>query len=433
LIQDLEKIFENHTLQHRIIYNNIFFINGQEKNDPEIHKLKSKLVEVALKQKSWGKPMPMAWVPLDLQMSELRFHKMNIISKEELMTLNQRNDDLKLSVEQIKYYLNVQHSLGKILYFDQQGLDHFIIVQPQSLVNILRSFITAERFWPEDKDLKDILETLSKTGEITKNNLLKLWSQEKFHQHMPNEEFKEFIIQVLVHLDILVERRPRIKQESEFQSYLVPCMVKRRPPKIDVKSTDKMICLSYTLLKSSIPAALSFKLIGAAMHVWPLKETPEGICLYHQAAILCIDELNELHLSVEEDKIFVYLINKKEKESIPQNLASAVQECLTLTMKKVLEFYHNRFGKSQSTFEVSKAFKLEVGEWCTSGGGCYISVPEVNEKTEWLVPEVKEKTEWLCKNNRTHQTKYPLYWIYNKVSLTYINLSLILFFFFNIL
>jgi hypothetical protein len=52
---------------------------------------------------------------------------MNIISKEELMTLNQRNGDLELSVEQIKYFLNHQHSLGKILYFDQEGLDHFII------------------------------------------------------------------------------------------------------------------------------------------------------------------------------------------------------------------------------------------------------------------------------------------------------------------
>jgi hypothetical protein len=57
---------------------------------------------------SWGRRMPIAWVPLDLQMSELRSDNMNIISKEELMTLNQRNGDLKLSVEQIKYFLNHQ-------------------------------------------------------------------------------------------------------------------------------------------------------------------------------------------------------------------------------------------------------------------------------------------------------------------------------------
>jgi hypothetical protein len=136
----------------------------------------------------------------------VRVHRI-IISKEELITLNLRNEDLALNVEQIKYFLNAQHSLGKLLYFDQQGLDHFIIVQPQSLVHILRSFITAECFWPKDEELKDILKTLRKTGEITKQNLLKLWSQEKFHQHMPYDDFKEFIIQVLVHLDILVEQK----------------------------------------------------------------------------------------------------------------------------------------------------------------------------------------------------------------------------------
>jgi hypothetical protein len=53
----------------------------------------------------------------------------------------------------------------------------------------------------------------------------------------------------------------------------------------------------------SIPAALSFKLIGAAMNVWPLKERPEeGVCLYHQAAILCIDRANNLHISVKDNK-----------------------------------------------------------------------------------------------------------------------------------
>jgi hypothetical protein len=408
LIQDLEKIFKNQKLQQRIIYDNIFFINGQEKNDPEINKLKSKLVEVALKQNSWGRRMPIAWVPLDLQMSELRSDNMNIISKEELMTLNQRNGDLKLSVEQIKYFLNAQHSLGKILYFDQQGLDHFIIVQPQSLVNILRSFITAERFWPEDKNLKDILETLSKTGEITKENLLKLWSQEKFHQHMPNHDFKEFIIQALVHLDILGEPR-----HYKPESYLVPCMVKHRPPKTDVNSTDRMICLSYRLLKSSISAALVFRLIGATMHVWPLQERKKINCLYHQAAIFRIDKTNEFHLSAKDDKIVVYLINENNKDSILQKHASAVQEHLTSTMTKVLKFYHKSSEKSLK----SKLFEVEVGDWCTSGEVCYISVTEVPDQTKWR-----------CKNDKEHMKNYLRYWIIDKVSLICINLSLILFF-----
>jgi hypothetical protein len=252
------------------------------------------------------------------------------------------------------------------------------------------------------------------TGEIAKKDLLKLWSQKEVDQHMPSNDLKEFIIQVLVHLDILVELK-RYSQVQKYvaQSYLVPCIVKRKLPVTDLyyKSVeDKMICLSYKLLKSSIPAALSFKLIGAAINVWPLMETPKGICLYHQAAILCIDGSNELHISVKDNKIIIYLIHKDTKDCISPNIASTVQECLTLTLKNVLEFYHTSFGKSLSTSEVSNLFEIEVGKWCDTGA-CYISVPAV-----------KPLLEWTCKNEKTHKTKFPLYWIFDKVSLMFINL-----------
>jgi hypothetical protein len=64
------------------------------------------------------------------------------------------------------------------------------------------------------------------------------------------------------------------------------------------------------------------------MNVWPLKE------MYHQAAILCIDREHDLHISVKDNKIIIYLINKDTKGFISPNIASTVQECLTLTLKK---------------------------------------------------------------------------------------------------
>jgi hypothetical protein len=68
-----------------------------------------------------------------------------------------------------------------------------------------------------------------------------------------------------------------------------------------------------------------------------------GICLYQQAAIFCIDKSNELHLQVKDGKVFVYLINTSTKYDILPDIAATVQECLTLTMTKVLEFYHKSF------------------------------------------------------------------------------------------
>ena len=407
-------MFQNHEQHKRIIFDDIFFINGKDENDPEINRLKTKLVDVAFRQNSWGKRMPMAWVPLDLQLSKMRSENETLISKEDLTDLNRNNEDLALTDTQIEHFLKAQHSLGKILYFDQHGLEKFIIVHPQSLVNILRSFITDEYFWPNDKRLQDILCAMINTGEILKKNLLELWSQKEFDQHMPNDDKKEFIIEVLVHLDILVEPKYYSQeQQTIVQSYLVPCIVKRTLPFTDVyykSKENKMICLSYKLLKLSMPAALSFKLIGAALNVWPLKKTPEGVCLYHQAAILCIDGKHDLHISVKDNKIIIYLIHKEAKDFISQNIASTVQECLTLTLKNVLEFYHKSFGKSLSTSEVSNLFEIEVGEWCDTGV-CYISVTAV-----------KPSLEWTCKNEKTHKAKFPLYWIFDKVSLMFINL-----------
>jgi hypothetical protein len=114
---------------------------------------------------------------------------------------------------------------------------------------------------------------------------------------------------------------------------------------------------------------------------------------------------------VKDNKIIIYLINKDTKRFISPNIASTVQECLTLTLKNVLEFCHKSFGKSLSTSEVSKLFEIEVGEWCDTGA-CYISVPAV-----------KTMLEWRCKNEKTHKTKFPLFWIFDKVSLMFINLG----------
>jgi hypothetical protein len=58
-------------------------------------------------------------------------------------------------------------------------------------------------------------------------------------------------------------------------------------------------------------------------------------------------------ISVKDNKIIIYLVNEGTKRFIPPNIASAEQECLTLTLKKALEFYHKSFGKSLSTSEVS--------------------------------------------------------------------------------
>ncbi|CAG2208638.1 unnamed protein product [Mytilus edulis] len=118
---------------------------------------------------------------------------------------------------------------------------------------------------------------MTETGKIHKTDLIKLWQQKQFVHHIPGDDYKEFIIQVLVHLDVLVlPKRYSGQDETHVDYFLVPCTVKHKMPMsfLDDKSfANRTIALVYHIRQSSIPSALSFKLIGAVSGTWPIKET----------------------------------------------------------------------------------------------------------------------------------------------------------------
>ena len=369
-------------------------------------------------QPSWGQPMPMAWVPLELQISKMKSSKVNLVTKQKLIAVNEENEDLSLSGKELERFLKIQHSLGKIIYFAENKLDEFIILHPTFLVNVLRAFITDEMFWPKDSKLRNILDTLSHSGKITKHDLVVLWEQDQFKRLMPNDDdnrIKDFVIGILVHLDILVEPKHFRKDKSEAGFYLVPCMVKLPAPSNflgDVAIETRTICLAYSLLKSAVPAALSFKLIGAALCIWPFKEDEGRPSLYYKSAVLCIDDDNELRICAEDDRMIVCLVNKQSRDFISPDIAASVQECLTLSLIHCLQFYHACMGKNTNAEYISTLFQKEVGVIC--------------QNAPCLLPlsEAKEKSSWNCGKNFSHNTSCVKYWVFDKVCFNYTTIKL---------
>ncbi|CAG2242296.1 unnamed protein product [Mytilus edulis] len=194
-------------------------------------------------------------------------------NKEKPFEVNKTNKEFALSERRVEDFLLVQHSIGKLLYFDEPLLRDFIIIQPTAMVNILRSFITDRMFWPKEEYLRYILENLSSTGVLKKVDLFTLWSQPAFCDIMKDERTKEYILQVLLHLDILVEPKRYTEKDTGADLFLVPCMATETiPANIKKNATDdKTICIAYHLKETVIPSALAFKLIGASINIWPLK------------------------------------------------------------------------------------------------------------------------------------------------------------------
>lgn len=402
-IKELTEMFSLNDLNEHIIYHTIFFFDATNKDDSEMQQLTKQLVEIAFEQPFWGQQMPVAWVPLESQISEMKRLKINFIRKSELQKVNLDNGDLALIDAQFENFLKIQHSLGKLLYFGEHGIDNFIVVQPSAFVNVMRSFVTDELFWPKDAEIIEILPALSKFGVIRRTDLYKLWEQTHFKQLVPSDDLKKFVTEVLIHLDILVERKlyNRSKGSTEF---LVPCMIKEEAPISFLNMEemgDKMICLSYRLKKSSVPAALIFKLIGSALNVLPIKEQDGRPCLYYQAAAFSIDDNNECRMHMKGNRIVINLINKVSRLEISSDIAASLQECLTFTLTNVLKFYYACIGEDIKRVDILKLFDTEVGVLCCDGF-CFITLNEA-----------KKRKTWTCEKKEIHETH--LHWILDEV------------------
>lgn len=407
-IRDLTAMFPDHAKNDHLHLDTVYFINGVDKNDPEIKRLTKQVVIFAMKQSSWGQRRPMQWVPLELQLSNMRMQNINIITKEVLQNVNKLNIDLDLNERQLNDFLLVQHSLGKLMYYSFTGLDNFIIIHPPALVNILRSFVTDKKFFPNDKKLKSILQQLSKTGKISKKDLLQIWQQDKLRPYMANDAIKEFVVQLLIHLDILVI--PKMVQTDSFLTdvYLVPCMIKNIRPSnfLSLKNQqERTISLRYSLTGKSIPIALAYKVIGATINAWPIKyDDQKKMCLYHKAVIVNVSEQNELRVFIENNLVNVYLTNKESLLSMSPDIAASVQECLTKNLEASILFHYSSCGRKIDPNEISNKYTIEVGFPCGSDS-CYIS----SKKTE-------NTHSLACPKGIEHQTKYLLHWTFNKVS-----------------
>ena len=192
---------------------------------------------------------------------------------------------------------------------------------------------------------------MSDHGVIQKKDLFSLWEQKEFSKI---HSYKEYVFDMLVHLDILTEqRRYNLTTGSRLpvEDYFVPCMVTKKYTTnyMEEECTPRRaICLAFVFKGSMIPPALSNRLIGACLRMWALK-TYEGRKLLFSGFIgLTLDKSHDIVVRVESNKIVLYIVHKKSKGLIVSDIATNVKECLYATLERISEFYQSASNKQSS-------------------------------------------------------------------------------------
>lgn len=411
-------MFESHSGLGHLEFKPLLFVNATNPDDPEIHELKERLMKRAREHPRWGEAMPTIWVPLELQLARKSAEGINILSRDELMELNSKNDEsMKLSERQMETFLKVQHSLGKLLYFDVENLRDFIIISPSFLVEVLKSIVTEKQFWPKEDGFLSILKNLQQNGIINRDEIYYLWGQAHCKHIL---QYKKYMLDILVHLDVVVAPRTRIEDVSspvhDISRFMVPCMIAKENDTDFLKKfwkTKNSIILAYTFIEEVIPPALSYRFLSSLITTWDIKKIKENnkekIMLFSDLAVVNIDNFHDIAVQVETKRVIVSLIHANTKDDIVPTIASSLQECMTAAIDRISEFYSTlsedvKLKNCNSTMP----FNIEFGVFCNSGI-CFFAHNEI--------PLSNDEPMWICqKHKQQHQIKTYTAWFSEKVN-----------------
>ncbi|CAC5404612.1 unnamed protein product [Mytilus coruscus] len=402
LYSGIGKLFKDHEGQHHLVLRPLIFVNAKNQEDPEIEVLKKTITELTFNHPCWGERMPNACVPLELEIAELVAEGKQIMSLAEVKELNAISEVSVLSPEQLTDFLHYQHSLGKIVYFDTPQLRDNVIISPLLMVEVMRSFITDVEFWPKEDKTRKTFKRMSLNGMIQKVDLYQIWEQEEFRQILP---FKEYIFDMLIHLDIVSEQRrydTKTGSRLPIENFFVPCMLSQRNDTDFLTqecTPERTVSLAFVFKGTIIPPALPNRLICACLSMWTLKEYRGRKLMFSGFVGLSFDREHDIVVCVEGSKILLYLVHKRSKGLIIPDIATSVRDCLFITLERISEFY-------QSSINCKVSSKLPFHtEYSCSKLSCFISENKMASETEECLCEHGEniKNNWSIWNKKREQ------------------------------
>ncbi|VDI73903.1 Hypothetical predicted protein, partial [Mytilus galloprovincialis] len=257
-------------------------------------------------------------------------------------------------------------------------------------------------FWPKKRRMQDIFRRMSDSGIICRDDMYNIWEQKEFRAILP---YKEFIFNILIHLDILAEQRrydTATGSRLSVDNFFVPCMVTERNTTsfMDKECTpERAICLAFVFKGTVIPPALPNRLISACLSMWTLKQYEGRKLLFSGFIVVSFDKAHDIVVCVEGNNILLYIVHKTSAGLIVPDIATGVKECLVTTMERISDFYQSTIHE-----ECSQQLPFHI-EYSCSKLKCFISEEEALQTNQWVCDE----------HNITHNTGNSTVWNQDKV------------------
>ncbi len=192
--------------------------NGDPENYAKLRTLIFDLVEKRCNQKS---TRPIRWLRLEKKLHELKNDESlpdldrNLVSFQRV-----RNFAKKFHIqsdEDLKLFLEFHHLTADITYCSREGLNDFVVLHPQWLIDVLKALITLDQFYPESQKCVQDIKQLQNEGILKTNSSLlnMVWS--RFLKGDSPRAAKSYLLNMMSEFDLAVKYTD--------ETYIIPCLL----------------------------------------------------------------------------------------------------------------------------------------------------------------------------------------------------------------
>ncbi|VDI00256.1 Hypothetical predicted protein [Mytilus galloprovincialis] len=357
LFADIKEMFQQTPIMNQLVIEDMIFVNAKDKYDTEMAKIKSTIIRETERQPTWGERLPKCFIPLELEFASLIKRNIPLITLDHLKKINAQQPIRPLNDSELKVFLKFQHSIGKVLYFDEHNLNNQVILSPTHLIDAFKSIVTDITFCEGDKRRGELWDVMSKTGVISKKVIREVWKKKKYLKFYRD---KEYLLDVMTHLDILVDpkRYDNDRKRIPADFYYIASMVRTNDDSGYLQSasfTHRSIAIAFQSSSLMIPPALSFRFISYCLYVWAVKkygQTNKDM-LFHRSAVFTVDPSLDLHILCEDERIIARLVHARTNSLIMRDLASSITECLTSALENISQLYIRASSDQHHTSDAS--------------------------------------------------------------------------------
>ncbi|OWF42432.1 serine/threonine-protein kinase pats1 [Mizuhopecten yessoensis] len=342
----------------------------------EIGNLRQKIVDLASKQAYWGEKIPAKWITLEKALMEKKIEGVNIMSYDNVVELDKSTGVPIDDQEKIDLFLRFQHAKGNMIYFNEDCLRNYIVLNPQWLIDAFKCIITAQQFCTKNPALVKHWKALDKTGKLYLGMVDEIFRrEEKFCRH------KKHILGLMERLHIIshhVVDKDDDKSNTSEEFYFVPSLLKDKVTECEienyVKGTNGTPYLCYVFENNFLPTAVFHRLIAACLSEYTVAKQESKFLIFCGCGIFDLNGgLTRLVVAFYDSVIQIGLFRLSEGGFAPEtSTCLSVRQFVTETLERVLGRYDMNLPftlnlKCEKSHHLSHEGLLSVDDVITGG------------------------------------------------------------------